>query len=79
MSKGLLLSGKRIDVYFSASPKLAGCEKREASHCKQRWHKMNDLVCKFCGAYEAATREKSSGQNENGVLKLAHEIFFTNH
>ena len=40
---------------------------------------MNDLVCKFCGAYEAATREKSCGQNENDVLKLAHEIFFTNH
>ena len=70
---------KRIATYFSASPKLAGCEKREASHCKQRWHKLNDLVCKFCGAYEAATREKSSGMNENDVLKLAHEIFFSNH
>ncbi|XP_013639230.1 PREDICTED: glutathione S-transferase T3-like [Brassica oleracea var. oleracea] len=33
----------------------------------------------FCGAYEATTREKSSGQNENDVLKLAHGIFFTNH
>uniref|UniRef100_A0A0D3CD62 Myb-like domain-containing protein n=1 Tax=Brassica oleracea var. oleracea TaxID=109376 RepID=A0A0D3CD62_BRAOL len=70
---------KRIARYFNASPKLAGCEKREATHCKQRWNKMNDLVCKFCGAYEAATREKSSGQNENDVLKLAHEIFFNNH
>uniref|UniRef100_A0A0D3D5W9 Uncharacterized protein n=1 Tax=Brassica oleracea var. oleracea TaxID=109376 RepID=A0A0D3D5W9_BRAOL len=26
---------KRIAAYFSASPKLAGCEKREAPHCKQ--------------------------------------------
>ncbi|XP_013721125.1 glutathione S-transferase T3-like [Brassica napus] len=69
---------KRIATYFNASPKLAGCEKREATHCKQRWHKMNDLVCKFCGAYEAATRQKSSGQSENYVLKLAHEIFFNN-
>ncbi|XP_048605593.1 glutathione S-transferase T3-like [Brassica napus] len=40
---------------------------------------INDLVSKFYGAYEAETREKSSGQNENGVLKLAHEIFFTNY
>ncbi|XP_013613562.1 PREDICTED: glutathione S-transferase T3-like [Brassica oleracea var. oleracea] len=70
---------KRIAAYFSASPKIYPGERREASHCKQRWHKMNDLVCKFCGAYEAATREKSCGQNENDVLKLAHEIFFTNH
>ncbi|XP_013617667.1 PREDICTED: glutathione S-transferase T3-like [Brassica oleracea var. oleracea] len=51
----------RITAFFAASPKLAGCEKREAGHCKQRWHKINDLVCKFCGAYEAAAREKTSG------------------
>ncbi|WZZ36379.1 hypothetical protein YC2023_019780 [Brassica napus] len=69
---------KRIAAYFSASPKLIGYEKREASHCKQRWHKINDLVCKFCGAYEATTREKSSGQNENDILKQAHKIFFNN-
>ncbi|XP_013600999.1 PREDICTED: uncharacterized protein LOC106308389 [Brassica oleracea var. oleracea] len=50
----------RIAAYFSASPKLAGCEKRDKNQCKQRWHKLNDLVCKFCGAYEAATREKTS-------------------
>ncbi|KAF8094911.1 hypothetical protein N665_0349s0014 [Sinapis alba] len=54
---------KRIAAYFLASPKLAGCEKREASQCKQRCHKLNDLVCKFCGAYEAATREKISAKN----------------
>ena len=70
---------KRIAAYFAASPKIAGLEQREASYCKQRWHKINDLVFKFCGCYEAATREKSSGQNENDVLKLAHEIFYNNH
>ena len=48
-------------------------------HCKQRWHKINDLVCKFCGAYEAAGRERTSGQNENDILKQAHEIFFNNY
>uniref|UniRef100_A0A0D2ZXL7 Myb-like domain-containing protein n=1 Tax=Brassica oleracea var. oleracea TaxID=109376 RepID=A0A0D2ZXL7_BRAOL len=70
---------KRVAAYFEASPKVGGCEKREPSHCKQRWQKINDLVSKFAGAYEAATREKRSGQNENDVLKLAQEIFFTNH
>ncbi|XP_013601794.1 PREDICTED: glutathione S-transferase T3-like [Brassica oleracea var. oleracea] len=70
---------KRVAAYFEASPKVGGCEKRKPSHCKQRWQKINDLVSKFAGAYEAATREKRSGQNENDVLKLAHEIFFTNH
>lgn len=36
-------------------------------------------MCKLCGAYEAATREKASGQNENDVVKLAHQIFYNNH
>ncbi|KAF8044912.1 hypothetical protein N665_6030s0002 [Sinapis alba] len=70
---------RRIAAYFAASPLVAGSEEREASHCKQRWHRINDLVCKFCGAYEAATREKASGQNENDVLKLAHTIFYSNY
>uniref|UniRef100_A0A0D3ACG8 Myb-like domain-containing protein n=1 Tax=Brassica oleracea var. oleracea TaxID=109376 RepID=A0A0D3ACG8_BRAOL len=69
----------RVAAYFAASPPVAGCEQRESSHCKQRWHKINDLVCKFCGAYEAATREKSSGQNDNDILKLAHQFFYNNH
>lgn len=68
----------KIAAYLAASQKDPGCEQREASHCKQRWHKINDLVCKFCGAYETTTRERSSGQNENDVLKLAHDIFYNN-
>jgi len=37
---------------------------------------MNDLVSKFCGAYAAATRQRTSGQNEADTVKLAHEIFY---
>ncbi|XP_013617374.1 PREDICTED: glutathione S-transferase T3-like [Brassica oleracea var. oleracea] len=70
---------KRIAAYFAASPKVAATDLREYTHCKQRWHKIKDQVNKFCGAFEAASREKTSGQNENDVLKLAHEIFFNNH
>ncbi|XP_013617256.1 PREDICTED: glutathione S-transferase T3-like [Brassica oleracea var. oleracea] len=57
----------RIAAYFAASPKVAATEHRESTHCKQRWHKINDQVNKFCGAFEAATREKTSGQNENDL------------
>lgn len=70
---------KRVAAYYAASLLVAGCDEREASHCKQRWHRINDLVCKFSGAYEAASRQKASGQNEDDVLKLAHQIFVTNH
>ncbi|XP_010418821.1 PREDICTED: glutathione S-transferase T3-like [Camelina sativa] len=52
---------------------------REASQCKQRWGRISDLVCKFVGCYEAATREKSSGQNEDDVILLAHQIYFNDH
>lgn len=69
----------RIAAYFAASPLVAGCEEREARHCKQRCHKINDLVSNFCGSYEAASRQKTSGQNENDVLKLAHQIFHNNY
>ena len=68
----------RVATYFSASPKIIGCEKRDGNQCKQRWHKLNEAVCKFAGVYEAATREKTSGMNDNDVLKLAHEIYFNN-
>ncbi|XP_024013517.1 glutathione S-transferase T3-like [Eutrema salsugineum] len=68
---------RRIALYFAANQK--GGEIRESGQCKQRWHKINDLVCKFCGAYEAATRERTSGQNENDIFKNAHAIFFNLH
>ncbi|KAF8116413.1 hypothetical protein N665_0018s0023 [Sinapis alba] len=70
---------KRIANYFAASPKLERGEEREPIQCKQRWQKMNDLVCKFCGAYAAATRQKTSGQSESDVVKLAHQIFYNDH
>ncbi|KAG2311603.1 hypothetical protein Bca52824_023160 [Brassica carinata] len=40
---------------------------------------MNDLVCKFCGSYAAATRQKTSGQNESDTVTLAHKIFHNDH
>ena len=70
---------KHIAAYYAASPKVERGEQREHIQCKQRWQKMNDLVCKFCGSYAAATRQKTSGQSESDVVKLAHEIFFNDH
>ncbi|XP_013594412.1 PREDICTED: glutathione S-transferase T3-like [Brassica oleracea var. oleracea] len=69
---------QRISAYFEASPKVERGEKREPVQCKQRWQKLNDLVCKFCGSYEAATRQNTSGQSESDV-KMAHEIFYNYH
>ncbi|XP_048623729.1 glutathione S-transferase T3-like [Brassica napus] len=65
--------------YYGASPKVKRGDKREPIQCKQRWQKLNDLVCKFCGCYAAATRQKTSGQNEADTVKLAQEIFYNDH
>ena len=70
---------KRVATYFAASPKVERGDKRGAIQCKQRWQKINDLVCKFAGSYDAVTRLKTSGQNENDVVKAAHEIFYNDY
>ncbi|XP_024004314.1 glutathione S-transferase T3-like isoform X2 [Eutrema salsugineum] len=67
---------ERISNYFAASQKPSGTVNREAIQCKQRWQKINEAVCKFSGCYDAATRARTSGQNENDILKMAHEIYF---
>ena len=70
---------KRIADYYADSPKVERGAKREAIQCKQMWQKMKDLVCKFCGSYSAATRQKTSGQNEADTVKPTHEIFYNDH
>ncbi|KAL0682441.1 hypothetical protein Bca4012_049288 [Brassica carinata] len=61
---------KRIAAYVAYSPKLFALQKREPSHCKQRWGKINESVCKFVGCYEAAMKAKTSGMSEDDVLKI---------
>ena len=71
---------KRVGEYYAASPHgREDVEKREHLHCKQRWHRINDLTNKFCGAFAAAERQISSGQNDTDVLKMAHDIFYSDH
>ncbi|CAA7043690.1 unnamed protein product [Microthlaspi erraticum] len=70
---------KRIAVYFNSSPNVAELPPRDQTILKQRWQKINDLVSKFVGAYEAAKTQTTSGQNENDTLNLAHQIFHNDH
>uniref|UniRef100_A0A0D3CA40 Zinc finger GRF-type domain-containing protein n=1 Tax=Brassica oleracea var. oleracea TaxID=109376 RepID=A0A0D3CA40_BRAOL len=41
--------------------------------------RVNEQVCKFVGSHEAALKEQASGQNENDVMKAAHDIFFNDY
>ncbi|KAL9293391.1 putative glutathione transferase [Arabidopsis thaliana] len=54
-------------------------EKRSPKCCIQRWSKINEGCCKFVGSYVASTKEKTSGQNDNYVVNLAHQIFYTDY
>ncbi|XP_013589520.1 PREDICTED: glutathione S-transferase T3-like [Brassica oleracea var. oleracea] len=66
---------KRIVEFYNSSPLLVGTVPRELGKCKQRWTRINDLVCKFAGCYDMALREQRSGQNDNDVMKAALDIF----
>ncbi|XP_024006310.1 glutathione S-transferase T3-like [Eutrema salsugineum] len=70
---------KRIAIYYEASDKISDEDKRGPTNCKQRWAKINESVCTFVGSYEAASAQKTSGQNENDVMKLALDIFFNDY
>ncbi|XP_013608268.1 PREDICTED: glutathione S-transferase T2-like [Brassica oleracea var. oleracea] len=71
---------KRVGEYFATSPHGRELSlKGEHLHCKQRWQKINDLTNKFCAAYVAAERQNCSGQNDNDVLKVAHNFFYSDH
>ena len=69
---------KRVEAYYAASPHaLEGRGGSSHNNCKQRWSKINDQTNKFCGAYAAAERQITSGQNDNDVLKVAHDIYYS--
>ena len=71
---------QHVAEYYAASPHGGeDGEKREHLHCKKRWHRINDHVNKFCGAYATTERQISSGESDTDVLKRAHDIFYADH
>ena len=67
----------RVAKYYAESAHGREDGVREQGCCKKRWHRINDDVNKFCGAYSAAQRQISRGESDTDVLKKAHEIFFS--
>ena len=59
--------------------KGSGITTIQVGQCKQRWGRLNDLACKFCGSYDAALRDQSSGENDNDVMKKALDMFFNDY
>ena len=69
---------KRVGEYFAESPHgQDDGERRGDLTCKKRWHRINDQVTKFCGAYSAAERQIGGGESDTDVLKKAHDIFYS--
>ncbi|KAL9308530.1 putative glutathione transferase [Arabidopsis thaliana] len=66
---------KRVVVYFASTLNVSSQIKREPSHSKQRWGKINKIVCMFGGSHEAANTQMASGMNEDVLMKLANEIY----
>ncbi|KAF8093447.1 hypothetical protein N665_0383s0075 [Sinapis alba] len=70
---------KRIAAYYSSSHGVACLPKRESSHCKQRWQKINDSVCKFVECYDHASSQRTRGQSEDDVVQVAYHFYFNNY
>ncbi|XP_010412447.1 PREDICTED: glutathione S-transferase T3-like [Camelina sativa] len=69
---------QRVNKYYAETPHaIAKGENEMNINCKQRWFRINEFTNKFCGAYAAAERVNSSGHSENDVLKMAHNIYFS--
>ncbi|XP_048603692.1 glutathione S-transferase T3-like [Brassica napus] len=54
----------RVGKYYAESVNGREDGVREHGCCKKRWHRINDDVNKFCGAYSAAQRQISSGESD---------------
>jgi len=70
---------KRIGAHVSNSASLANLPKREWNHCRQRWRKINDYVCKFVGCYDQALNQRASGQSEDDVFQVAYQLYYNNY
>ncbi|XP_019089177.1 PREDICTED: glutathione S-transferase T3-like [Camelina sativa] len=67
---------QRIRKYYADTPHARnGGEQMLVTHCKQRWHMINDQTNKFCAAFAAAEILNNSGHSENDILKNAHDIY----
>ncbi|XP_010445416.1 PREDICTED: glutathione S-transferase T3-like [Camelina sativa] len=73
-----LLYWQWVNKYYAETPHaIANGEQGMNINYKQRWFRINEFTNKFCGAYAAAERLTSSGHSENDVLKMAHDIYFS--
>ncbi|XP_019085493.1 PREDICTED: glutathione S-transferase T3-like [Camelina sativa] len=66
---------KRVADYFQANAPASSTNTREPSQCKARWNKINRDVNKFVGCYTQASARKKSGESEDDVISVAHQLF----
>ncbi|CAH8278881.1 unnamed protein product [Arabidopsis lyrata] len=65
----------KVAAYYDACPAISKLTIREANTCKQKWQKMNELVMKFVGCYEYASRTPRSGETKDDILVLAYKLY----
>ncbi|CAA7034454.1 unnamed protein product [Microthlaspi erraticum] len=66
---------KRVTRFYSACSSVKDLPPRGSNNCKQRWAKINEGVQKFCGNFEMAGRQATSGQSEDDVFQMAYKMF----
>uniref|UniRef100_A0A1J3DCA4 Glutathione S-transferase T3 n=1 Tax=Noccaea caerulescens TaxID=107243 RepID=A0A1J3DCA4_NOCCA len=67
---------KRVTRFYSACSVVEDLPLRKWNNCKQRWAKINEGVQKFCGCFDQAGRQATSGQSPDDVFERAYKLYF---
>ncbi|CAA7017820.1 unnamed protein product [Microthlaspi erraticum] len=66
---------KRVCNYYHGCIAVKDLPPREWNSCKQRWTKVNKEVQKFCGCFDQASRQATSGQSDDDVYQMAYKFY----
>ncbi|CAA7027264.1 unnamed protein product [Microthlaspi erraticum] len=67
---------KRVTTYYAECEAVKNMAPRKSNNCKQRWQKINEGCQRFCGCFEEAGRQATSGQSDDDVYQMAYKFFF---
>ncbi|CAA7023573.1 unnamed protein product [Microthlaspi erraticum] len=70
---------KRVCNYYHGCTAVKDFPPRLWNTCKQRWTKINKEVQLFCGCFDQASRQATSGQSDDDIFQMAYKFYYQDH
>ncbi|CAA7019831.1 unnamed protein product [Microthlaspi erraticum] len=70
---------KRVCIYYHGCTAVKDFPPRLWNTCKQRWTKINKEVQWFCGCFDMASRQATSGQSDDDIFQMAYKFYYQDH